>query len=160
MATDPRQPDLDAAELRLQAELLSLPARHLQELPVKTRIVAYHQGMNRDIVLCSGLAASPLPSAAASLSFDGDELRALSLGVEAERLWAWDFTGFCLLKQHDPRFHVTEAVALAGAQVSEGERAWPLGKVLERLGLVVSSVELADADDARPVPGQHASRAA
>ncbi len=160
MATDPRQPELDAATLRLQAELLSLPARHLRELPVQTRIVAHHQGMNKDIVLSSGPSTSPLAGAAASLSFDGDELRAMALGVESERLWAWDFTGFCLLKQHDPRFHVTEAVALAGAQASDDEPAWPLGKVLERLGLVVSSVELADADAARPAPGQRTSRAA
>ena len=156
MATDSREPELDAAALRLQAELLSLPARHLRELPVQTRIVAHHHGMNKDVVLCSGRSmASP-----GGLSFDGEELRALALGAEAERLWAWDFTGFCLLKQHDPRFQVTEAVALAGAQTSEGEPAWPLGKVLQRLGLVVSSVELADAGSERPAPGERGARAA
>jgi len=156
MVTDPNEPELDAAAQRLQAELLSLPARHLRELPVQTRIVAHHGGMNRDIVLCSG----PDVGSAEGLCFDGDELRALALGVEAERLWAWDFTGFCLLKQHDARFVVTVAIALAGAQSSESEPAWPLGKVLQRLGLVLCSVELADVEPQRPASGEPGARAA
>ena len=132
---------LDAQALRLQAELLSLPARYLRELPVLTRIVAYHTGMNRDIVLWSGTAEGGVEG---QLSFDGEELHALACGAESERLWAWDFTGFCLLKQHDARFRLTEALALAGAPSVESGPAWPLGKVLERLGLVLAGVELVE----------------
>lgn len=156
MATEPSASDLEAAALRLQAELLSLPARHLPELPVQTRIVAHHQGLNKEIVLCSGRVAGP----PGEFCFSGDELRALALGVEAERLWAWDFTGFCLLKQHDPRFEVTGPIALAGAQPVESGAAWPLGKVLQRLGLVVSAVEIADAESRVLAPAEPGARAA
>jgi hypothetical protein len=144
--TSPERP-LDAEALRLSAELLSLPAQHLRELPVLTRIVVHHPGMNRDLVLWSGAAPSPREG----LVFDGDELHAIARGVEAERLWAWDFTAFCLLKQHDPKLVVTEALALSGAQWVAGGPAWPLGKVLERLGLLLISVELLEHPPAQAV---------
>jgi hypothetical protein len=134
-------PTPDAQALRLHAELLSMPARYLRELPVATRIVAHHAGMNREIVLWSGATAAPTQGAA---GFDGDELHAIACGVEAERLRPWDFTGFCLLKQHDPRFRLTERLALAGAQRAEDGPAWPLGRVFERVGLVLIGVVIAE----------------
>jgi len=63
-------------------------------------------------------------------------------GVETERLWAWDFTGFCLLKQHDPSYRLTESAALAGANWIRDQAPWSLGRVLEWLGLELVAVEL------------------
>lgn len=82
-----------------------------------------------------------MPPARAPLRFSGDELRAIAIAVQAERLWHADITGYCLLKLHDPSFRVTERLALNGAQPVGGP-PWTLGRVLQRLELQLAAVDV------------------
>jgi hypothetical protein len=114
-----------------------LPAEHLAGLPVSVRIIAQGLGIAHPIRLDSGCNRE-LPQ---GIVFDGDELRAIALGVQAERLWPADFKGFCLRKLHDPSFRVTPGLALGGAQ-PDSLKPWSLGRVLGWLELELYEAEL------------------
>jgi hypothetical protein len=112
-----------------EAELLSYPARHLPELPVATRFAIQVPGIPMEIEVMTarlsqldervlrhaGGTPTRLGRPAPSILFDGDELLAIARAAEAERLYAADFKGFCLLKLQDPGFRVTDEVAFDGA---------------------------------------------
>jgi hypothetical protein len=122
-------------------ELLSFPARHLGGLPLPVRIDLEAHGIAHEIVWTSELRCAP----PRSIAFDADEVRAIGIGVQAERLWPADFRGLCLRKLHDPSFRVTAQTALSGAQPDPGP-AWSLARVLSTLEL-----QLVDATWAAPV---------
>ena len=130
---------------RILVELLQFPARHLRELPVATRIHLQVAGWDTEIVLTSS--AGPAPTEA--IHFDGDEVRALAIGVEAERLFAADFKGYCLLKLHDRSFRISAEHTLSGAMPAVTS-AWSLERVLRALELEPRSAELGDELPARP----------
>jgi hypothetical protein len=109
-----------------EAELLSYPAQHLAELPVATRFAVQVPGIPMEIELMTARlsqlderamrrASAARGRPAPSILFDGEELVAIARAAQAERLFAADFKGFCLLKLQDPGFRVTEEVAFDGA---------------------------------------------
>ena len=127
---------LDAGQ---RAELLELPAASLNGLPVGVRIIAQGLGIAHLIRFDSRSGLEPT----AGINFDGEELRAIAIGAQAERLWPADFKGFCLRKLHDPSFRVTLGLALDGAQ-PEAATPWSLERVLRWLELELCDAELGD----------------
>jgi hypothetical protein len=123
-----------------RAELLAFPAQLLGGLPVSSRFVLQTTGFAPRIIWSTESAPTR-----AGIVFDADEVRALAIGAQAERLWAADLKGFCLRKLHDPSFRVTELAALGGAQPA-ADRLWSLGRVLRWLDLELSGIELATCD--------------
>jgi hypothetical protein len=154
-----------AASTRLLQELLAFPARYLPELPVKVRIRVQCRGLHREIELCSGRSddrreAGVQPRAGQrTLSFEGNELRALALGAEAERLFPADVKGYCLLKLHDPAFEVTEELTLGGVEPVP-DPGWSLARVLAALDLELRSAEIEDDTRALVPAAVHGARAA
>lgn len=128
-------------------ELLSFPARELKGLPVPVRIELQASGIHHAIVWTS----EPIEGPAEGLVFDGDEVRAIAIGVEADRLWPADLKGFCLRKLHDPSFRVTQGAALDGAQPSLGP-AWALDRILRWLELEPIAGAWADGTNAGSEP--------
>ncbi len=126
-------------------ELLELPAQHLAGLPIPVRIHLQDSAIAHEIQWISGPVATP----SEALVFDAGEVRALAVGVQAERLWPADFRGFCLRKRLDPSFRVTDGLALAGAQPEAGP-AWALGRVLRWLELELCNVELVTPGEPQP----------
>lgn len=124
---------------RQRGELLQLSAEHLSGLPMAVRITVQGLGITHPIRLASHR-GSELPQ---GIVFDGDEVRAIALGVQAERLWPADFKGYCLRKLHDPSFRVTPGLALGGAQ-PDAVKPWSLGCVLGWLELELCEAELTD----------------
>jgi hypothetical protein len=80
--------------------------------------------------------------------FTGEELHAIAVAAQAERMWPADLKGFCLHKLHDASFRLSAPLALAGAQPSR-EPPWPLGRVLRWLELEL--IDVAFLDDTAPV---------
>ena len=123
------------------AEVLSLPARFVTELPLATRFVLEGLGISKRIVLDPGGIATAGESG--EIVFSGDEVAALVLGVQAERLWPADLKGYCLLKLHDAGFKVTDELTLGGVEPL-ADPGWSLTRVLRALDLELRSVEIAD----------------
>ncbi|MDH5675141.1 MAG: hypothetical protein OEZ06_23650 [Myxococcales bacterium] len=129
-------------------ELRGFPARHLRDLPVPVRFTLEATGINRKIACMTARLASteePLQG----IFFDGEELAAISAGVEAERLSAAELRGFCLCKIQDPWFRVTRDLALDGAR-EIASRPRPLGFILDCLGLTLLQAELLGRPSAPP----------
>lgn len=133
----PVSADRNALHSRLFTDVLAFPARYLPELPVKVRIRAQYPGLHREIELCSG----PAEARRGALVFEGSELLALALGVEAERLFPADMKGYCLLKLHDPAFEVSEELTLGGVEPI-ADPGWSLARVLSALELELRGIEL------------------
>jgi hypothetical protein len=129
-------------------ELLEVPAEYLAGLPIPVRIHLQDSAIAHQIRWTSEPVAPP----SEALVFDADEVRALAVGVQAERLWPADFRGFCLRKRLDPSFRVTEGLALAGAQPEAGP-AWSLGRVLRWLELELRGVEQVTPGEPQPSLG-------
>jgi len=141
----PAETVVERVQKRVQNELLSFPARLLIDLPEGVRFTVHGLGITGEVVLStSKFLVPPGASASARLTFSGEELRAIAIGVQAERLSHADLKGYCLLKLHDPGFRVTERIALNGAQPAD-EAAWTLGRVLQRLELQLATVEFENA---------------
>ena len=127
----------DPSQARLRAEVLGFPARYLSGLPVKLRIHVQCAGFPREIQLCTGV----MQPRRGVVTFEGSELRALALGVEAERLFPGDLKGYCLHKLHDPAFEVTEELALGGVEPI-ADPGWSLARVLRAFDMELRSIEL------------------
>jgi hypothetical protein len=135
-----------------RAELLAFPAQLLGGLPVSSRITLQAHGFAPRIIWSTESA----PGHRDGIVFDADEVRALAVGVQAERLWSADLKGFCLRKLHDSSFQVTELAVLGGAQPSPG-RPWSLGRVLRSLDLELSGIELDTGDELTAASDAHAA---
>ena len=110
---------------RFASELLRFPLAYLCDLPLATSFVLEARGIPIEI-RCMSARSAFLGSGnqvRGAIFLDADELRAVALGVAAERLTSGDFRGLCLLKLADPGFRIDETFALAGAQASEAEIA-------------------------------------
>lgn len=138
----------DARRALARSELLSFPALHLPRLPLQVRISVEAAGFAHAITLCSGVVAAPERERTNAILFEGDELQAVAVAVQAERMWPADFKGFCLHKLHDASFRLGVRLALDGAQPST-DAPWSLGRVLRWLDLEM--IEFAFVDDG---PGQ------
>ena len=126
------------------AEVLALPAEHLTGLPLETSFILEGHGFACEIVWSTGVVSEP--RRAGQLLFDAAEVRALVLGVQAERLWPSDLKGFCLRKLHDPCFQITEGLALGGAQ-PDLRSPWSVGRLLRWLDIELVGVELGGVAD-------------
>lgn len=102
-------------------------------------------GLHREIEITTGR-AEVRPGA---LILGGAELRALALGVEAERLFPADVKGYCLLKLHDPEFEISEELTLGGVEPL-ADAGWSLGRVLSALELELRGAELEEPQASAP----------
>jgi hypothetical protein len=82
-------------------------------------------------------------AARAVITFDRDEMRALVLGVEADRIWHREFLGFCFEKWRAPLFRVSSEAALGGAN-SDQQSAWSSARFLRRLQARLTRVEFVE----------------
>jgi hypothetical protein len=147
-------PQTSTAQMR---SLLEFPGRWLIDLP-------------EPIVLHLRVAGAPVPVSfvtraserwaeapvlAASISYLPDELHALVLGVEADRIWHREFLGFCFEKWRRPAFRLSVAEALADANPDHEQPAWSCERILQRLQARVAGFEIVAA--ASPLPGLRAA---
>lgn len=132
-----------------RSELLGFPAVHLPRLPLPVRIGLEAPGFAHAITWHSGVAA-PRSERAPAIVFEGDELQAIAVAVQAERMWPADFKGFCLHKLHDASFRLSERLALDGAQPS-ADPAWSLGRVLRWLDLEMIEFSFVDDGPGHPM---------
>jgi len=121
-------------------ELLRLPAGLLGQLPLESKFCGKVRGIKGDVVFCTHPLAEPRPRSLEP-TFDGAELQALVLGVEADRLGAQDLLRLCQQKRDDPEFRVTAEHVLAGAQ-PDAAVSLSLGQVLGALELRLTRVAL------------------
>jgi hypothetical protein len=124
------------------AELLDFPARLALDLPEPVLLRLQVAGAPVPVEIATYPAALEPPVLADRITFDREEVRALVLGVEADRIWHADFLGMCFEKWRSPGFHLRAADALAGANPDD-DRAWSLERVLRRLGATVVELEYA-----------------
>jgi hypothetical protein len=91
-------------------------------------------------VIARPTATTDTHAARAIITFDRDELRALVLGVEADRIWHREFLGFCFEKWRAPAFRVSSEAALGGAN-PDPQIAWSSASFLRRLQARLTAVE-------------------
>lgn len=142
-------------------ELLGLPARLLTELPVEARIYVQASGTKSEFVLTTAREVAPAPKGSGRhvpCWLAASEVDALVLGVESERTFASDLTGFALRKLHDRSFRVTTEHTLGGVNVEEDRLTLSLGEVLEALDLEITAIELGPLapTEAQPLPAHAA----
>ena len=118
------------------AEVLSMPARLLLELPLSPSLALHVPGVEGIVRVSADGEADE-----GDLGFDLDEWRALVLGVEADRVWPLDLTAFCRRKAAEPAYRLEPVDALAGGQPDPRE-TWDLATVLDRLGVELLGVEM------------------
>jgi hypothetical protein len=128
-----------------RSEVLGFAAQLLPALPLEIKIGVQANGLPSVIQIASKSHAPAESGAlgAEGLWFDGEELRALAVAAQSERIWSSDFKGYCLRKLHDPSFRVTEAMALSGAR-PDTEPAWSLARVLHWLELDLVAIEFSE----------------
>ncbi len=124
-------------------ELLDLPARLVPDLPLAFTLTLEIEGAPARVQLSTELHLDAGDSLADVIVFDREEMRALIVGTEADRIWRKDLLGVCFDKWRKPEHRLTLEAALAGANPEVAE-AGTFGSVLARLGATVVSIELAD----------------
>jgi hypothetical protein len=140
-------------------ELRRLPARLLGQLPIESKFTIKVPGIKGEIVFVTHSIPEPRPRSLEPL-FDGPELVAVALGVEADRLRPQDFLRLCLQKRDDPHFRVSAEHTLTGA-VPDAAVTCSLGQVLDALGARLTGVALAEQDRrAAPAPSDGLEAAA
>jgi hypothetical protein len=125
-------------------ELLELPALLVPDLPLAFTLSLEVEGAPARVQLSTELHLDAGDSLADVIVFDREEMRALFIGAQADRIWRKDLLGICFDKWRKPDHRLTLADALAGANPDEAEANASLGRVLARLGATVVSIELAD----------------
>lgn len=132
-------------------EIEDFPARLLGSLPVPLTLWLDIPGAPVPVCFTTAVASGePAPLLAPQISFDRDELAALVIGVEADRVWRKELLGLCFEKWRRPALRISAKDTLAGAMPELDQPAWTLGEVLARLGAELTQVELADEAPARP----------
>lgn len=123
-------------------ELQRLPARLLGQLPIESKFTIKAPGIKGEIVFVTQPIPEPRPRSLEPL-FDGSELSAVVLGVEADRLGPEDFLRLCQQKRDDPHFRVSAEHTLTGV-VPDAAVTCSLRQVLEALGARLTGVALAE----------------
>jgi hypothetical protein len=113
--------------------LLDFPARWLPDLPEPISISLLVAGAPVPVVLATTPHSEEAAVLAATIRYERDELRALVLGVEADRIWHREFLGFCFEKWRRPTFRLSLTEALGGANPDHEQPAWSLERILHRL---------------------------
>lgn len=122
------------------AELAAFRASLLPDLPDPVSIWIAIEGAPVPVQLTTSVLTSPQGSLAPAIVFDGEELRALVAGIEADRIWRKDLLALCFDKWRRPEYRLTRDDALAGANPDPG--GWSLERVLARVGAAITHVEL------------------
>lgn len=153
-ASDAFATTLAARELgdAARREVLAFPAEYLRDVPVPLTVQLRAAGLGAGSIAVVSRrlqnAAGPRPDET-DVVFDGDELRAIAVGVQSERLRPADFRAFCLRKRVDPSFRLTEELALDGARAEPtrpGNPPWSLARVLQWLELDVMALQYSSVD--------------
>lgn len=131
------------------AELLSLPAELLPDLPEPVTLWLELEGAPARVVMTTREHASPEATLADVIVFEREEVRALAIAAQADRLWRKDLLGLCFDKWRRPDHRVTVAEVLGGANPDAHD--WTLGRVLYRLGATLESFEIGATSPARGV---------
>ena len=113
--------------------LLGFPGRLLPDLPAPFRLVLNVSGAPVPVAFENAVPHEAHTVLAANVTFEAEELRALIVGVEADRIWHGEFLGFCFEKWRNPEFRVDASIALAGANPDLAQPPWSLRRVLRRL---------------------------
>ena len=130
-----------------ECELLALPALLVPDLPAPLTLWLDLEGAPARVQLTTRDAATATSSLADVIVFDREEVRALFLAVQADRIWRKDLLGLCFDKWRQPEHRLTSAQALAGANPDAQD--WSLARVLARLGATLARFELDTPDNAR-----------
>jgi hypothetical protein len=85
---------------------------------------------------------------APSIVFDRDEIAALVVAAQSDRVWRKELLGFCFEKWRRPALRIDLNDAMGGAVPVAPMPAWSVGEVLARLGATLVRVELPHADAA------------
>ncbi|HEX4352550.1 MAG TPA: hypothetical protein VHZ95_06545 [Polyangiales bacterium] len=151
--------------------VLEFAAEALRDLPQAIALHLDVPGSPLPVVFTTGLIARRPDANAASdierdhgfdhgvntaVVFDRDELHALVLAVEADRIWHREFLGFCFEKWRTSSFRVTEEIALAGAN-PDSQRRWSTARVFLRLQARITDVEWLDSQIASDGAHAHAA---
>lgn len=129
-------------------EIEQLPARLLPCLPLPLTLWLDVPGAPVPVCLTTAVAEGAAePVLGPRVVFDRDEVAALVIGAEADRVWRRELLGMCFDKWRRPALRIVAADALAGA-LPDASEVWSVERVLRRLGATVVRVELAD--DAPP----------
>jgi hypothetical protein len=137
---------------QLLTELLGLPASLVPDLPLPVGLWLAIEGAPARVQFCTRERAGPSQageSLAETITFDREEVRALMLAVQADRIWRKDLLGMCFDKWRKPDHRLTVRDALAGANPDEED--WTLARVLARIGATVEALELGDESRALPL---------
>ena len=137
---------------QLLTELLALPASLVPDLPLPVTLWLAIEGAPARVQLSTRERAGPSQireSLAEVIGFDREEVRALVIAVQADRIWRKDLLGLCFDKWRKPDHRLTLRDALAGANPDEQD--WSLARVLARLGATIESVELGEDSSALPL---------
>ena len=124
----------------LQA-LLDFPCLWLPDLPEPICLRLLVAGAPVPVVFDTSARGEELPVLATRITFERDELRALVVGVEADRIWHREFLGFCFEKWRKPSFRLGLAEALAGATPDREQAPWSVARVLRRLQASTASFD-------------------
>lgn len=126
------------------ADLLELPAQLVPDLPLGFTLTLEIDGAPARVQLSTELHLDAGDSLAEVIMFDREELRALIVATQADRMWRKDLLGVCFDKWRKPDHRLTLEAALAGANPDRAEASGSFARVLARLGATVVSIELAD----------------
>ncbi len=150
-ARRPRSPDRltqEREQVKFIHEISLLNAKLLPSLPLPVTVWVDVPGAPVPVCVTTAATAGDRgheqPALAPHIVFDRDELAALVLGVEADRVWRKDLLGFCFEKWRRPAVRITPSYALDGAEPDADTAAWTLGDVLHRLGATILRVDFTD----------------
>lgn len=134
-------------------EIRELPARLVPNLPLGVTLWLRVPGAPVPVCFTTAVASGePQPVLGSHVVFDRDEIAALVVGVEADRVWCRELLGMCFDKWRRPALRIVAADTLAGA-LPDATETWSLECVLRRLGATLVHVELTgDAAVAPRVP--------
>jgi hypothetical protein len=134
------------------SEIMQFPAHLVPQLPLAVSLWLEVPGAPVPICFTTeARAGEPDTTLAPVIVFHRDELAALVVGAESERLWRKELLGFCFEKWHRPALQISAVDVLGGANASECAEAWSLGQVLTQLGATLLRVELSDARTEQPL---------
>ena len=140
-----RSPSMSLAAVR---ELLEFPCQWLADLPEPFSVRLIVAGAPVPIVFELAVRAAEVPVLATRIVFDREEVRALAIGVQADRIWHREFLGFCFEKWRKPAFRVGLSEALDGAMPDLAQPPWALARILARLQ---ASIEAPERQRAQPL---------
>ncbi len=145
--TEPRAPRMLRVTRRslgenrtFEDEVRAFPAQLLAALPRPTTLRLQIPGFDRVVTIATSVELASMEREAGALVFDAMEWSALVAATEADRLWPTDLREICGRKMKTPSFTLDLECALGGARIGASP-GWSMGRVLDRVGAQLLSVE-------------------